>query len=217
MVLGSFKLIAENQTIQEKLRSCLKTAYVEAVAESRLPTANEIIKTNVPYLDAVIEECLRVGNPVRVLHREAMVDTTLLGHPIPKGTTVFFTSEGPGFKIPALSMDGYQRSESSQTKFRGGEWDPNDIHTFNPERWLEEDDKHNTVFNPHAGPFITFSLGPRGCFGKKLAYMEIRMVIVLLIWNFHFKKLSGQLESHEVIEGITTAPKHCYVALEKVV
>jgi cytochrome P450 len=174
----------------------------------------EITKTSIPYLDAVIEECLRMGNPVRILHREATVDTTILGNRIPKGTTIFLCNEGPGFKKPAIPVDDSSRSESSRVKYQGGAWDPYDLHLFNPERWLTEDKYHNVVFNPQAGPALSFSLGPRGCFGKKLAYLEIRMVMVLLIWNFKLRKLDDEMSGYDVIEGITTTPKHCYVSLE---
>ncbi len=157
-----------------------------------------------------------MGNPVRVLHREAIVDTTLLGHRIPKGTVVMFSSEGPGFKKPAIPVDASLRSEHSRTKYQGGSWEPRDLALFNPERWLKKDESGDTVFDAQAGPFLSFSLGPRGCFGKKLAYMEMRMVISLLVWHFKFRKLDGGLVNDGVVEGVTTVPKNNFVSLEEV-
>jgi cytochrome P450 len=90
-----------------------------------------------------------------------------------------------------------------------------DVHIFKPERWLKQVDGVET-YDHQAGPFLTFSLGPRGCFGKKLAYLEMRLILTLLVWNFHFKKFQGELASYETKEGITVMPKHCYVAIEKI-
>jgi cytochrome P450 len=39
-------------------------------------------------------------------------------------------------------------------------------------------------FDPSAKPVLAFGLGLRGCFGKRLAYVEIRILITLIIWNF---------------------------------
>ena len=40
-------------------------------------------------------------------------------------------------------------------------------------------DVHNlTAFNP-------FSIGPRNCIGKNLAYLEMRLILAKLIWNFN--------------------------------
>jgi cytochrome P450 len=41
---------------QSTLRARLRAAYPAAVAEQRNPTAEEIIKGHIPYLDAMIEE-----------------------------------------------------------------------------------------------------------------------------------------------------------------
>jgi cytochrome P450 len=208
-------LIAENQDVQLKLRSCLKEEYTSAVAEGRLPTASEIYKATIPYLDAVMEECLRLGNPIRLLQRQALVDTTVLGHHVPKGTTIFFSADGPGMKSQGIPIDNSEIPETSRAKRRVADWELEAINSFNPDRWLTEGDNHNVVFNANAGPFISFGLGPRGCFGKRLAYLEFRMVLVLLIWNFHFKELEGQLGSQEIAEGLGSIPKYCYVALEE--
>lgn len=52
--------------------------------------------------------------------------------------------------------------------------------------------------------------------GKRLAYLEVRMMLALLVWNFAFKKVEEQLDSDEAIESITTSPKYCFVSLQKI-
>ncbi|ORY68347.1 cytochrome P450 [Pseudomassariella vexata] len=210
------KLISEHQDVQNKLRSILQAAYPAALAESRQPNETEITKTSIAYVDAVIEEALRYASPLPVVLRETTMDTILLGHHIPKGTDIFMPSSGPGILMPALPVNDNVRSETSRTKHWGGKWNEQDMHLFNPERWLKTDETGKIQYDSQAGPFLAFGLGPRSCFGKRLAYLEIRMVLVLLVWNFVFKPLEGELASSMAVDSLTSNPKYCYVALEKV-
>jgi cytochrome P450 len=93
-----------------------------------------------------------------------MQDTTILGKFIPKGSTIY---------VPLATingMPGYQanndelRSESSKAAKDIPAWDPNTVHQFQPSRWLVDGQ-----FDSRAGPWMPFSLGPRGCFGRALA------------------------------------------------
>jgi cytochrome P450 len=202
--------------VQNKLRGVIKAAFPDAISESRQPTAKEIIGANVPYLEAVMEECMRYSSLTPIVAREAIVDTVLLGHRIPKGTSLYICSTGPGYQTKPVHVNDSARSETSRTKHWGGEWDPNDLHTFNPERWLKMDGDGEVVYDAQAGPFLTFSLGPRGCFGRRLAYLEMRMVLTLLVWSFRFKKLEGEIAKYDKVEGITVVPKFCYVGLERI-
>ncbi|KAK7946580.1 uncharacterized protein PG986_010901 [Apiospora aurea] len=215
---GMIKLLATHQAVQARLRGTLRATYAAAAAESRQPTAQEVALASAPYLDAVIEESLRYAPPIPLLIRTARADTTLLGHAVPRGTDVFMPALGPGYTAPAAAVVVEAvRSESSRTKGWGGRWDEGDMHLFRPERWLkaDEEDGSKQSFDPQAGPMITFGLGLRSCFGKRLAYLEMRMMLALLVWNFKFEKLEGPLASNQANESITTYPKSCYVALEK--
>ncbi|RYP54383.1 hypothetical protein DL768_000800 [Monosporascus sp. mg162] len=210
----TIKLIASHQHVQERLRMALRTAYASAAAEERVPMVSEITTASAPYLDAVIEESLRYAPPIPLLIRSAKVDTTLLGHHVPMGTTVFMPAVGPSYTAPAVPVRECDRSESSRTKGWGGRWDEEDMHLFQPDRWLKVDENGKERFHSQAGPMITFGLGLRSCFGKRLAYLEVRIMLALLVWNFRFKEIEGRLASNEANEAITTSPKFCYVALE---
>jgi cytochrome P450 len=54
-----------------------------------------------------------------------------------------------------------------------------DPDVFNPERWLSEewDSDQKKASQP-------FSLGPRGCIGRNLSFMEQRLIMGRLLWNF---------------------------------
>ncbi|KAI0530020.1 cytochrome P450 [Xylaria digitata] len=209
------KDIAENQRAQTKLRSVLWDAFPSASAKSRQPSATEISSASIPYLDAVIEETLRLHSPIGAQIREAIVDTELLGHRIPKGTNVFMIGTGPDFLSPSIPVLDSIRSDTSQNKYVYGAWDPADMHLFNPERWIKVDEKGTEVYDHQAGPFLSFGLGPRGCSGRRLAYLELRIVLVLLIWNFEFHQITGEIGSYTSVDKMTTNPKFCYVHLSR--
>ncbi|KAI0401888.1 cytochrome P450 [Xylaria palmicola] len=210
------KDMADYQEVQANLRSALRTAYSAAYAEGRQPTVVELWKTPVPYLDAVLEEALRYDGPIPLTLREAIVDTELLGHRVPKGTAIFLVSDGPDFMTPPIPVQESARSPSSREKRLMGAWDPSDMHLFKPERWLKTDETGKVVYDPQSGPMMAFSLGPRGCFGRRLAYLETRIVLALLVWNFEFHQISGELSSRDSYDTITKNPHRCYVSLTKV-
>jgi cytochrome P450 len=212
------KNMADYPEVQTKLRSAMRTAYSAAHAEGRQPNVVELWKTQVPYLDAVLEESLRYDGPIPVILREALVNTEILGHKIPAGTAVFMLSDGPDFTSPPIPIQENIRSPSSREKKQlYGSWDPSDIHLFRPERWLKTDgETGKVVYDAQNGPMLAFSLGPRGCFGRRLAYLETRIVLALLVWNFEFRKLPEALSSRDSFDTMTKNPRQCYVSLTKV-
>ncbi|KAK8080418.1 hypothetical protein PG997_008236 [Apiospora hydei] len=211
------KHLAADQRVQTTLRESLRAAYADAVSEGRQPTFAEIIKTQVPYLDAVVEEILRVTGPVRTLFRTAAVDTTILGHHVPKGTQIFLPITGPSFTTPAFAIEESLRSPSSQShKNMRGTWDESDAAKFVPERWLKTEDDSTQVFDSQAGPMLAFSLGIRGCFGRRLAYLQLRILMTLIVWNFEFGPLPEELNSFDAVDTLTTKPARCFVRLNEV-
>ncbi|EFQ30396.1 cytochrome P450 monooxygenase [Colletotrichum graminicola] len=185
------KFLTRNQSAQTRLRAELRAAFPSADGP---PPVGEIIKTSISYLDAVVEEVLRCCKALPVMTREALVDTQILGTVIPKGTIVMFLSHGPGVLHPAVPVDDSKRSESGKSILkRTHAWDPTDVGDFVPERWLKRDAEGSEVFDSNAGPFMTFGHGLRACFGRRLSYLEMRIVLFLLVWSFEFQELSEEL------------------------
>ncbi|KAG7135351.1 Cytochrome monooxygenase TRI13 like protein [Verticillium longisporum] len=194
------------------LRAALRAAHAAAVAERRAPTVAEIVATSVPYLDGVLEEMVRLGTPVPVLERQCDRDTTVLGRAVPKGTTMLLLAQGPSLTSPALRIPEAARSPSARPC---GAWDPEGMELFAPERWLSTDGAGNVVFDPLAGPVLGFGGGVRGCFGRKLAYLEMRIVCTLLAWNFELLECGEELSGYEAMEEITYKPTSCYMKPRK--
>lgn len=149
--------------------------------------------------------------------RTALVDTVILGHNVPKGTDVFLMGNGSDYIAPPIgSIPEELRSESCQmAKGRIGSWNPEDCHLFKPERWLSVDDG-KLVFNSMAGPLLTFGLGPRRCFGRRMAYLEMKIALVLLVWNFELRPVPQKLSSYQAVDKLTHQPKQCYLRLHSI-
>jgi cytochrome P450 len=88
-VCWGLKFLTAHQRVQGKLRALLQIVYDQAKNANGLPSVQEIISTNVPYLDATIEEIHRLSGTVSANVRVALCDTNILGHIVPKGTDVF--------------------------------------------------------------------------------------------------------------------------------
>ena len=163
-----------------------------------------------------MEEILRHSLTAAAVMRVTTVDVEVLGHHIPKGTDIFLMGNGPSVFSPAFPITDSLRSASGRgAKNRVGAWNADDITEFKPERWLVEEDGKK-VFDAAAGPLLAFGLGPRGCYGRRLAYLELRLVLLLIIWNFELEKCPVKLSGYEAVDKLTHTPQQCFVRLRKV-
>ncbi|KAJ9307438.1 hypothetical protein DTO217A2_3120 [Paecilomyces variotii] len=217
------KLLADHPESQSRLRRALFAAFSSAAAEKRAPTVEEIMQTSVPLLEATMEEILRCGGTVPIMDREATKDTTLLGHRVPKGTLVFFLQNSHSMLSPALDVDQSRRSPRSREAKERGEtrnWDDADINQFRPERWLiPEHSNHSDgwIFDSRAGPCIPFGLGVRACFGRRLAYVEFRIMLTMIIWHFELLKCPDAMSGYGGCLAVVNKPRQCFVRLRKVI
>ncbi|KEQ59861.1 cytochrome P450 [Aureobasidium melanogenum CBS 110374] len=211
------KLLSDNKKAQSKLREVLRSTYTDAASEQRQPTAGEIATLHHPYIDATLEEILRCGGTIAVMSRCAMVDTDVFGIRIPRGTDLNFLTHAGYVAPPVGVVEEHTRSPSSQAaKDKTGIWEVSDINVFKPERWLRPTDKKGEVeFQKNAGPSLQFGAGIRGCFGRRLAYIELRMLIVLIIWNFELLPVPEKLGTYLASDKITHQPQKCYLCLKK--
>jgi cytochrome P450 len=111
-----------------------------------------------PYMSAVIEEGLRMfpSAPIGFVRTVPSGGDTVSGHFVPEGTTV------------SVCMWAATHSERN---FK-------DPYVFRPERWLDRENSTDKL-----GASNAFSLGPRGCIGRNLSYMEMRLIMGKLLWH----------------------------------
>ncbi|KAK8071660.1 hypothetical protein PG996_005008 [Apiospora saccharicola] len=199
---------------QSELRAALKAAF----PNSKVPAMEDIIGKNIPYLDAACEETFRLGGVAKGNLRQALVDTEVLGCKIPKGAEIFMNYHFNHAPYPVNESD---RSASSQTA--GAKYGDDrlygsaghDLGNFEPKRWLVKDAQtEREVFNPYALPSLAFGGGYRGCSGRKLAVMEFRLIVVLLVLNFEFLELPDNLKTLKASEKVFRSPDMPFVRLQ---
>ena len=182
--------------------------------EKRCPTFDELRCAKIPYLEAVIEETLRL-TPFSMV-RETMCDTVILGHSVPKGCQVFLVNSGPGYLSPSLPVDEASRSPTSKAAKVRGSWDETkDLKIFDPERWLVHNEAGGAEFDAAAGPQLGFGMGVRQCWGRRMGHMEVRTIIALVVWHFELRGIPESLSSYAGFDGITRQPQKVFVRLEK--
>ena len=151
--------------VQEGLRAVLQSAF----PGPGQPSLEDILKTDIPYLDAACEESFRLSGTAKANLRQALVDTEILGCKIPKGAEVlmnYHVDHSPVY------VEESRRSPSSRSAvIRVGDGLQStagrDLDRFEPKRWLIKDEvTEKETLNAHAIPSLAFGGGYRGCFGK---------------------------------------------------
>ncbi|CCL99751.1 uncharacterized protein FIBRA_01773 [Fibroporia radiculosa] len=175
-------ILAGRQDVQEKLRK----EILEAEAGEGL-SYDEL--DQLPILDSICRETLRVYPPAPTIFRQPCQDTVLpLSEPI-VGTDGHLIKEIP---IPkgTLFIVGIMGSNASKTLW--GE----DAREWKPERWLSPLPSTVTE-NPTPGIYsnmMTFIGGKRGCIGFKFSEMEIKVVLSALLSTFKFHLTEKPIE-----------------------
>ncbi|CAN8097694.1 unnamed protein product [Discula destructiva] len=216
-VAWGVKYLADHPDSQQNLRAALHVVLNDAVREKRSPTSAELATMHVPYLDAVVEEVLRHANTIAFVVRRAQVDTTVLGRAIPAGTDIFLMANGAGYLEPNMPVTDFERRTVAQeSKKLTGKWEDVDIGVFRPERWLKTGDNREVVFDPVAGPTLAFGLGPRGCFGRRLALQTLKLQFTLIVWHFELLQCPATLSGYNAVQRFAREPTDCYARLSRV-
>ncbi|KAI5120968.1 hypothetical protein M0805_006640 [Coniferiporia weirii] len=162
-----------------------------------------------PFLNAVINEALRVCSPGNILQRGTTSETgsRWLGeYYVPEGTAVsvafYAATRDPRYFSPAPEE-------------------------FWPERWIRAQSSHNPDILPNkaetgkdnansspapgadadapfihdTAAFLPFSYGPANCAGRNLAILELRVVVALLMQRFKMR-LAKEFDPHKWEEDI---------------
>ena len=118
-----------------------------------------------PYIEAVINETMRIRPIAPVLFLEPNDDTVIAGLQVPQGTPVF-----------ALSM--YHARRDSHFGHAG---------SFDPDRWLRDGAAPRSQGHDTRA-FLPFGTGPRYCPGRNLAMLEATMVAAMLVRSFEITR-----------------------------
>ncbi|SMQ48585.1 unnamed protein product [Zymoseptoria tritici ST99CH_3D7] len=164
---GTTYWLLRNPDCLNKLTSEIRDAFANA-AEITLDSVQRL-----QYLQAVLQEGLRMYPPVpSKLPREVPAGGTMIdGELIPEHTSV---------GVHQLST---YRLESN---FK-------DAYKFHPERWLGDE----RYANDHLDALEAFSVGPRSCIGKNLAWHEMRLILTNILFHFDLQLSKESIDWHD--------------------
>lgn len=128
-----------------------------------------------PYLHGVCEETLRLYPTIPTTVRESIVNTTVAGYSVPKGTS---------FLLVPYAINRHPNFWA-------------DAHMIVPERWIDKLADGTLRPNKTGGTStnfaeLTFLHGPRACIGRDFAKAELRCAVAGLVGKFEI-----ELYSHE--------------------
>lgn len=170
----------------------LREEIQSTVGGSRLISESDI--PNLPYLQAVVKEALRLHTPVPLLFRECTKDCTIDSYEVKAGTKVFMNTY-------AIMRDP-------------GTWgDPDE---FVPERFLANTEGAGGQLNwmrDYDLGYLPFGGGRRACLGASHATTVVQATVGALTQCFDWKVKGGEKVDIDVTSGFSGAmarPLVCY-------
>jgi cytochrome P450 len=133
---------------------------LETVLQGQPPTLEQL--QQLPLLERVIKESMRVLPPVPWNARVTSQATSLGGYELPENTEVFLSIYHTHHS-PAIYLNPEK---------------------FDPQRWEK--------YEPTMFEYNPFSAGSRTCIGAPLALMEIKIVLAILLMQYRLKYLPQQ-------------------------
>ncbi|KAI8716802.1 hypothetical protein NCS52_00974600 [Fusarium sp. LHS14.1] len=153
-------LLLKNPVSMQKLQNEVRSAFSSA-GEITGDSTN-----NLSYLQAVVEEGLRMLPPSPIGLPRVCPGATIDGHFVPVGTDV--------------SVDAYVLGHDNRYFPEPDE--------FRPERWIGDDTgNEKDASRP-------FSFGPRACLGINLAYLEARIVVAHMVYAYDWELVNKNLD-----------------------
>lgn len=145
------------------------------VGKQRLVEESDI--PNLPYIQALIKETLRLHAPIPVYARIAVQDCVIMGIKIPANTPLFVN-------IFSIARDPNHWESPLE---------------FKPDRFLKNDATSARDVKGHDLELIPFGTGRRSCPGMSLALQEIHTTIASIVQCFDWKVTSnnGVVEMEE--------------------
>jgi cytochrome P450 len=161
LLCGATYLLATNPHALAKLNEEVRSNF-DSEDEIDLISTQKL-----KYLQAVLDESLRYFPPA----------VGILPRVIAEGGDQILDRQVPGGTVLEIWQWAVNHNPAYFHK-------PDEFH---PERWLgDEEFKHDALSG-----VTPFSVGPRNCIGKNLAYSEMRLIMSRIVWNFDFTLAPG--------------------------
>ncbi|CAE6522762.1 unnamed protein product [Rhizoctonia solani] len=184
------EVLAHRPDVQIRLREELREYFEANPNETHHDGLLEL-----PYLDAIVKEVLRLYPPVPIISRVCTEDTVL---------PLDFPVDTPSGKVTSIPIKKGVHVTMSNVCFNRNKaiWGEQ-ADEFLPERWIGR--KIDEVTQPGSrlpgvySPMMTFGSGSYACIGFKFAIMELKVMLAELIPNFKFEP--SQLATTWVNQG----------------
>ncbi|RIB09268.1 cytochrome P450 [Gigaspora rosea] len=161
-----FDKIKNNPTHKKTFISLLLQANEKLQDNEKLSDHDLLNQVSLKYLDSFYRETLRVVPPLPIHFRIPEKDVNLNGYTVPKGTPLMISAY-------AIHRNPLIWGES--------------VENFDPSRWLNPEIRSRITKNA----YLPFIIGPRTCIGMKLAQIQFKAIMLILIKNFEFKLVKG--------------------------
>ncbi|OLL24641.1 Isotrichodermin C-15 hydroxylase [Neolecta irregularis DAH-3] len=179
---GSIYLLATHSSVLEKLKEEVNERFPDPASE-----IEDHKLTSLPYLNAVIEESMRLyPAAVGPLPRVSSEENVVAGQKIPPNCVISVASYAI-YRDPRY----FTRPDS-----------------FIPERWIDPAFERDQTLGKLA--FQPFSLGPRGCLGRNMAYTQIRLFLAHFVLQFR-PELEDPTFHYEIRDQWTTLTPPLFV------
>ncbi|KAK9117378.1 hypothetical protein Sjap_016325 [Stephania japonica] len=173
-----FWLIHKHPVVENRILSEINEMIKDRESEEECLYSTEFTVDELErmvYLQAALSESLRLYPAIPVNLKEVQHDDVLPdGTPITKGSQMIFC------------VYATARAEEIWGK---------DCREFKPERWI----KDGKFVRENEFKYAVFNAGPRLCLGKKLAYMQMKMVVASILSKYSIKVVEG----HPVVPKLT--------------
>ncbi|MCB1190307.1 MAG: cytochrome P450 [Leptospiraceae bacterium] len=176
--------ITKYPKIQNKIREEVNLIFQDTESFNSIEKLEKL-----KYLEAVTMETLRLKPVAPMMLLESKKDYVLNSVFIPAGT-IFFLSLSYAGKLEENFTNALE---------------------FDPERWLRSvkpSEKHN------ANHTMPFGSGPRFCPGRNLALTEIKLLLSMLINQFHFSRDMDKKVTENL--AFTLQPQNLWIGIQKI-
>lgn len=164
-LLWAIYLLARNPDVRERL-----VDDVDRVLGGRTPAAEDL--PNLPYVQMILFETLRLYPPIWVSARKVIADDEILGYRIPAGSHVTISAHVT-HRSPLL-------------------WE--EPERFNPDRFLPELAKARPRY-----AYFPFLGGPHQCLGRDFVLLELQLVLIMLAQRYRLEVPAGHVAEAEAL------------------
>jgi cytochrome P450 len=155
-------LLSQHPAVEERLWK-----EVDSALEGRVPTVEDIVR--MPYLQAVVNESMRVYPPVWVLARQAVETDVIGGYEVPAGALIVVSAYLTQ-RHPEVWEDGEQ---------------------FDPERFMPgQGGAPGGLSRAQQEAYFPFGAGPRLCMGIHFALQEMQLAVAMIASRFRLRHVS---------------------------